>query len=171
MSETGASLSISSATYSEPEAFSRAMLKSLYADPLSPEATNLGVRRLIPIYFERAVKPSFPRRREPTPWPHIYGGITVTWYYSTLLEQLSESLATSHLSVLGVPTSLQVDPGTYHRTPPNSPLFHSCPRRYFSSQRTSSAPSSRLMTVWPSCFSQTTTESGRSDRASTRTSE
>ncbi len=36
---------------------------------------------VIPIYFERAVKPSFPRRREPTPWPHIYGGITVTWYY------------------------------------------------------------------------------------------
>ncbi len=35
---------------------------------------------LIPFRFERAVKPSFPRRREPTPWPHIYGGITVTWY-------------------------------------------------------------------------------------------
>ena len=30
--------------------------------------------------FERTVKPSFPRRRESTPWPHIYGGITVTWY-------------------------------------------------------------------------------------------
>ncbi len=46
-------------------------------------------RFLIPIHFERAVKPSFPRRacpvpdtgREPTPWPHIYGGITVIWYY------------------------------------------------------------------------------------------
>ena len=35
---------------------------------------------IIPIHFERAVKPSFPRRWESTPWPHIYGGITVTWY-------------------------------------------------------------------------------------------
>ncbi len=47
-----------------------------------------GAFVVIPIHFERAVKPSFPRRaclvldtgREPTPWPHIYGGITATWY-------------------------------------------------------------------------------------------
>ncbi len=45
---------------------------------------------LIPIHFERAVKPSFPRRACPrvvgggNPLPgRTYGGITVTWYYST----------------------------------------------------------------------------------------
>ena len=53
-----------------------------------------------PIHFERTVKPSFPRRacpvldtgRESTPWPHIYGGITVTWYH-TKSEQLHGQLS------------------------------------------------------------------------------
>ncbi len=36
-------------------------------------------------FGQRTVKPSFPRRRESTPWPHIYGGITVTWYNTNSL--------------------------------------------------------------------------------------
>ncbi len=61
--------------------------------PTSPPRTGLLAAGLdiIPIHFERAVKPSFPRRacpvrdtgREPTPWPHIYGGITPNWYKHT----------------------------------------------------------------------------------------
>ncbi len=54
---------------------------------------DLCIGDVIPFRFERAVKPSFPRRREPTPWPHIYGGITVTWYNTWGLSQ-SYSLRT-----------------------------------------------------------------------------
>ena len=51
------------------------------ANSATRSAFHCGLaQRIIPIHFERTVKPSFPRRRESTPWPHIYGGITVTWY-------------------------------------------------------------------------------------------
>ena len=53
MLATGPSLSISSATYSDPEAFAWAVPKSLYADSLSQEATNLGMRPLNPESIRR----------------------------------------------------------------------------------------------------------------------
>ena len=91
--------------------------------------------QLIPIHFESTVKPSFPRRRESTPWPHIYGGITVTWYnshfrYNWCAQSISRSRSECQSGRHGarflptnadrVPLSLRSSVGIVHISPLSS---------------------------------------------------